>query len=67
MVHITLDMVHVIVIGPFNIDDEKGKMIWIDENCFRTHLSTFGSKALLTMKIMDFENVGLTKVVTYMW
>jgi hypothetical protein len=28
-----------------------------------THLSTFGSKMLLTLKIMDFENVTLTKVV----
>jgi len=30
---------------------------------FVTHLSTFGSKVLLTLKIMDFENVVLTKVV----
>jgi hypothetical protein len=28
-----------------------------------TYLSTFGSKVFLTMKIMDFENVFLTKVV----
>jgi hypothetical protein len=28
-----------------------------------THLSTFGSKVILTLKIMDFENVALTKVV----
>jgi len=28
-----------------------------------THLSTFGSKVFLTLKIMDFENVSLTKVV----
>jgi hypothetical protein len=28
-----------------------------------THLSTFGSKVLLTLKIMDFENVLFTKVV----
>jgi hypothetical protein len=27
-----------------------------------THLSTFGSKMLLTLKIMGFENVPLTKV-----
>ncbi len=26
-------------------------------------LSTFGSKVFLTLKIMDFENVPLTKVV----
>jgi hypothetical protein len=30
---------------------------------FITHLNTFGSKLLLTLKIMDFENVTLTKVV----
>jgi hypothetical protein len=30
---------------------------------FITNLSTFGSKMLLTLKIMDFEIVGLTKVV----
>jgi hypothetical protein len=28
-----------------------------------THLSTFVSKVLLTLKIMDFESVALTKVV----
>jgi len=28
-----------------------------------THLNTFGSKVFLTLKIMDFENVALTKVV----
>jgi hypothetical protein len=28
-----------------------------------TNLSTFGSNLLLTLKIMDFENVALTKVV----
>jgi hypothetical protein len=30
---------------------------------FITDLSTFGSKVFLTLKIMDFENVPLTKVV----
>jgi hypothetical protein len=30
---------------------------------FVTNLNTFGSKVLLTLKIMDFENVPLTKVV----
>jgi hypothetical protein len=30
---------------------------------FITHLSTFGSKVLLTLKIIDFENVALTKIV----
>ncbi len=28
-----------------------------------TNLSTFGSKMFLTLKIMDFENVFLTKVI----
>ncbi len=28
-----------------------------------TNLSTFGSKVFFTLKIMDFENVALTKVV----
>jgi hypothetical protein len=30
-------------------------------NVFITNLNTFGSKVLLTLKIMDFENVLLTK------
>jgi len=30
---------------------------------FMTYLSTFGSKVLLTLKIMDSKNVSLTKVV----
>jgi hypothetical protein len=30
---------------------------------FIINLSTFGPKVLLTLKIMDFENVPLTKVV----
>jgi cephalosporin-C deacetylase-like acetyl esterase len=30
---------------------------------FITHLNTFDSKVFLTLKIMDFENVALTKVV----
>jgi len=29
-------------------------------------LNTFGSKVFLTVKIMDFENVALTKVVHIM-
>ncbi len=37
------------------------------KNVFITHLSTFGSKMFLTLKIMDFENVALTKVVNIMW
>ncbi len=30
---------------------------------FITHLNTFGSKVFLTLKIMDFESVVLTKAV----
>jgi hypothetical protein len=30
---------------------------------FITHLNTFGSKLFLTLKIMDSENVPLTKVI----
>ncbi len=32
------------------------------EIVFITHLSIFGSKVFLTLKIIDFENVSLTKV-----
>jgi hypothetical protein len=28
-----------------------------------THLSTFGPKVLLTLKIMDFRDMALTKVI----
>ncbi len=30
---------------------------------FMTNLSTFGSRVCLTLKIMDFENMPLTKVI----
>jgi hypothetical protein len=30
-----------------------------------THLSTFGSKVFLTLKIMDFENVALTQIIHF--
>jgi hypothetical protein len=30
---------------------------------FITHLNTFDSKMVLTLKIMDFENMVLTKIV----
>jgi hypothetical protein len=33
------------------------------ENCFITQLNTFGSKMLLNLKVMHFENVVLRKVV----
>ncbi len=47
----------------FNIDNLKAKGTWIDEIIFITHLNTFGSNVCLTLKIMDFENVFLIKVV----
>jgi hypothetical protein len=47
----------------FNIDDQKAKGPELMKIVFITHLNTFGSKVFLTLKIMDFENVALTKVV----
>jgi len=44
----------------FNIDDYKAKRTWTNENCL---YNQFGSNVLLTLKIMDFENAALTKVV----
>jgi hypothetical protein len=41
----------------------KAKGVELMKIVFQTHLNTFGSKVLLTLKIMDFENVTLTKVV----
>jgi hypothetical protein len=38
-------------------------MTWIDEKKIIINLSTFGSKALLTLKIMDWKNVPLTIIV----
>jgi hypothetical protein len=32
-------------------------------NVFITHLNTFGSKMFFTLKIIDFENVHLTKFI----
>jgi hypothetical protein len=34
---------------------------------FIIHLSTFGSKVLLILKVMDFENVALMNVVHIYW
>jgi hypothetical protein len=42
---------------------KRGKGLELMKIMFITHLSTFGSKVFLTLKIMDFENVFLTKVV----
>jgi hypothetical protein len=41
----------------------KAKGLELMKIVFITHLSTFGSKMFLTLKIMDFESVALTKVV----
>jgi hypothetical protein len=40
--------------------DKRPKLMKI---IFTTHLSTFGSKVFLTLKIMDFKSVALIKVV----
>jgi hypothetical protein len=40
-----------------------GKGFELMKIVFITYLSTFGSKMFLTLKIMDFESVVLTKVV----
>jgi len=41
----------------------KAKILELMKIIFITHLNTFGSKVFLTLKIMDFESVALTKVV----
>jgi hypothetical protein len=41
----------------------KAKGLELMKIVFIVDLSTFGSKVLLTLKIMDFENVLLTKVI----
>ncbi len=41
----------------------KEKGLELMKTFFIINLSTFGSKVFLTLKIMDFENVILTKVV----
>jgi len=41
----------------------KAKGLKLMKIVFITHLNTFGLKIFLTLKIMDFENVALTKVV----
>jgi hypothetical protein len=41
----------------------KAKGLELIKIIFITNLNTFGSKVFLILKIMDFENVSLTKVV----
>jgi hypothetical protein len=42
---------------------KKTKGLELMKILFITHLNTFCSKVLLTLKIMDFENVPLTKII----
>jgi hypothetical protein len=42
---------------------KKAKGLELMNYFFITHLNIIGSKVLLTLKMMDFENVALTKVV----
>jgi hypothetical protein len=42
---------------------KRAKGLELMEIFLITHLNTFGSKLFLTLKIMDFENVALTKGV----
>jgi len=42
---------------------KRAKGLELMKIIFIIHLSTFSSKVLLTLKIMDFENVLLTKVI----
>jgi hypothetical protein len=44
----------------------KEKKFELMKIAFITDLNTFGSKVFLTLKIIDFESVALTKVVIYM-
>jgi len=41
----------------------KAKRLELMKIVFITNLSTFGSNVFLTLKIMDFENATVTKVV----
>jgi hypothetical protein len=41
----------------------RAKRLELMKIVFITHLNTFGSTMFLTLKIMDFENVPLTKIV----
>jgi hypothetical protein len=49
----------------FNIDDQKGKGLELMNFLYINHLSTFGSKVVLNLKIVEFENVTLTKNCSY--
>jgi hypothetical protein len=49
--------------GNLTLKIGKVKELELMKIVFIIDLSTFGSKVLLTLKIMDFENVHPTKVV----
>jgi hypothetical protein len=42
-------------------------MTWINEIFLITNLSTFGSNMLLTLKLMNFENVVLIKIIVHIY
>ncbi len=42
---------------------KRAKGLELMEIFLITHLNTFGSKVFLTLKIMDFESVILTRIV----
>jgi hypothetical protein len=42
---------------------KRAKGLKLMKIVYLTHLNTFGSKVFLTLKIMDFEYVALTKVL----
>jgi hypothetical protein len=44
----------------------RAKELELMKIVFITYFSTFGSKMFLTLKIMDFENVALTKSIYVM-
>jgi hypothetical protein len=46
---------------------QREKILELMKIVFITHFSTFSSKVFLTLKIMDFENVALTKVIHYIY
>jgi hypothetical protein len=44
---------------------KKSKAIEIDEIHFTTHMNTFDSNMFLALKIMNFEDVVLTKIIHF--
>jgi hypothetical protein len=48
-----------------NIDDYKRKKVEIVQIHFKIHLNIFVSNVFLTLKIMNFENVSLTKLFIF--